>query len=248
MNPLSKQYVEDMISRQGSNQGKVIVTNNPAFDRFYQLENSHAKVKREFRDHLGIADDQQVITFIGFPERDYTEGYAAYVYESTATALQPIIQGKTFIYWPHGRGTDALPPELTHLSDNANIIFKQRGWWQEHNIGIHRQLVSADIALMTNSTASAEVFTAWGLQKTPMCLPIDITLLDDYPDLKINQTLRRYDLVRTISSRSELISQLPDVVSGNKSWEPHNPCGRLRELQWLDRPLNTVVQGILSLL
>ncbi|MEK7073898.1 MAG: hypothetical protein AAB960_01055 [Patescibacteria group bacterium] len=247
MNPLTKQTIEEEFQRQGATQSRVCVTNNPAFERFYNDMNQNPSDRTLFRKVVGIPENKTVIAYVGFPEGDYPKEYHDFVFESLRRSLNHVPDKSAIIYWPHGRGLDRLPKQLTNLPDHIQAIFHPRSWWKNRNIGLHKQLIGSDIALMTNSTTSVEAFTAWGKRRFPVAVPIDITLLDDFPRLRINESLRAQHLIPYIESRDQLIHTLPKIIKSSRDWEPINPEQRLHDLGWNNSPGEQIVSELLNI-
>lgn len=220
---------------------RVVVTNNPAFERYYDPMYESQTARDQFRKTLNLSNKHSIISYIGFPEGDYPTHYHDFVFDSIRVALQKISHPLSFIYWPHRRGTDKLPKQFTQLPDNIHVIFHPQSWWQNRDIGLHKQLIGSDIALMTNSTSSAEAFTAWGKQKIPITVPIDISLTDDFPNLRLNTSLRAQNLVPYLTSRQKLIQRLPEIVASPRQFALLNAPQRLLELEWDQSPTEQIL-------
>lgn len=201
---------------------------------------------------LSVDKDTTLIGIMAPAESDYPMQNGIGHNDFMLNLLQQVLRnskGKAgILYRPHSRGEDCKPEQFANLPNNIQIIYHPREWWIKRGINLHMQLMACDIAQSTNSTMQVEVFTAWANGITPMAVPIDVILTNNFAHLPVNQTLLKHKLSTIITSVDQFLTLYPDIITHPERYKPVDASKRLKAFGWEENPLDKITAELLNLI
>lgn len=250
MNKQSLPKVKEILHKAHDNKPhRVILTNSPSFEPFYNRETQWDAIRQKFRNAFGITDNEYVLTYFGAPNYNYPiapdgRSHNDVVFTALRTALSQVNTPVTCIYRPHTREqADTLPVELQNITPHIRSIHKPRAFWLERGFTTHDAILGSELGITTNSTVSLEQLTARGLG-LPAAIPIDVSLTKDIPDFPANRTLRALNIIPSIQSSDELRRELPGIIAGDSRFISGNEAETLRKLGWEQSPLSVFIREL----